>query len=119
MNYIVYLVTGSIAVLFFALAGANGLKRYIKSPILTAITKRHQLFGMISGIAALGHMFFAFINADLRISGMLALLGLFATGMTGGAFSQSKDKRLYLLHRIAGPVTAGFILLHVIVNANW
>lgn len=119
MNYLVYLITGSIAVLFFALAGANGLKRYIKSPILSAITKRHQLFGVISSIAALGHMFFAFINADLRISGMLALLGLFATGMAGGAFSQSKDKRIYLLHRIAGPVTAGLIVLHIIVNVNW
>jgi len=110
MNYLVYLITGSTAVLFFALAGANGLKRYIKSPILSAITKRHQLFGVISSIAALGHMFFAFINADLRISGMLALLGL---------FSQSKDKRIYLLHRIAGPVTAGLIVLHIIVNVNW
>jgi len=119
MNYIVYLVTGSTSVLFFALAGMNGLKRYIKSPILTAITKRHKLFGMLSSITALGHMFFAFINADLRISGMLALLSLFATGMAGGAFSQSKDKRIYLLHRIAGPVTAGFILLHIIVNVNW
>jgi len=119
MNYIIYLVTGGTAVLFFALAGMNGLKPYIKSPVLTAITKRHKLFGALSSIAALGHMFFAFINADLRISGMLALLGLIATGMLGGAFSQSKDKRLYLLHRAAGPVTAGLIVLHIIVNVNW
>lgn len=119
MNYIVYLVTGSTAVVFFALAGSNGLKPYIKSPILTAISKRHRLFGAISTVAALIHMSVAVFNGQLRISGSLALLGLIATGAFGATFSKSKDRRLYLLHRIAGPVTAGLIVLHVIVNANW
>lgn len=119
MNYLVYLITGSTAVTFFALAGSNGLKPYIKSTILSVIAKRHKLFGMLSSVAALIHMSYALFNGQLRISGSLALLGLIATGAFGATFSKSKDKRLYLLHRIAGPVTAGLIVLHIIVNVSW
>lgn len=119
MNYLVYLITGSTAVTFFALAGMNGLKPYINSPVLRAITSRHKLFGMLSSVAALTHMSYALFNGQLRISGSLALLGLIATGAFGATFSQSNDRRLYLLHRIAGPLTAGLIVLHIIVNVNW
>lgn len=105
--------------LFFVLAGLNGLKPYVKSSILRKITNRHRLFGMLSSAAALGHMFYAFYYGALRISGSLALIGLLATGITGALFSQSQDQRLYLLHRFAGPITALLIVMHIIVNAYW
>jgi len=119
MNYNVFLITGSAAVGFFALAGLNGLQPYVRSSILRAITKRHRLFGTLSSVAALGHMFYAFYYGEFRISGSLALIGLFTTGMAGAFYSVTQDRRLYLLHRIAGPITAGLIVLHNFVNANW
>jgi hypothetical protein len=118
-NYNVFLITGGAAIGFYVLAGLNGLQPYVRSSVLRAITRRHRLFGTLSSVAALGHMFYAFYLGMFRISGSLALIGLFATGLTGALFSQSQDRRLYLLHRIAGPITAGLIVLHLIVNINW
>lgn len=118
-NYNVFLISGSAAIGFFVLAGLNGLQPYVRSSILRAITRRHRLFGTLSSVAALGHMGYAFYLGMFRISGSMALIGLFTTGLTGALFSQSQNRRLYLMHRIAGPVTAGLIVLHIFVNMNW
>ncbi len=109
-------ILGILAATFFVLAATNGLKRYVKHPWVKSIAKKHRLFGMLASFTALIHMVVAVSMGELRITGSLALLGIFTTGML---FSEKKTKALYIAHRIAGPVTFVLILIHIIFNSNY
>lgn len=111
-------ILGILTAVFFLLASFNGLKRYVKAPIVKAIAKQHRLFGMLATLTALVHMFMAVSAGELRITGTLALIGVVITGMLGMAFYQSKNKSLYLAHRLAGPITFVLIIIHIIFNAS-
>lgn len=112
-------ILGILAATFFVLAATNGLKRYVKHPLVKSIAKKHRLFGMLASFTALIHMVVAVSMGELRITGSLALLGIFTTGMLGMLFSEKKTKALYIAHRIAGPVTFVLILIHIIFNSNY
>jgi hypothetical protein len=109
---------GILTVTFFLLASVNGLKRYVKAPIIKKVAQQHRLFGMLATITALVHMVVAVFLGELRITGTLALLALIVTGMMGMMFSNQKSKIYYLLHRIMGPVTLVLIIIHIIFNAT-
>jgi hypothetical protein len=115
---IIYTLTGSLIVVFFLLASLNGLKKYVKSPIIKAIAKKHRLFGFLATTTAFLHMGYAVSQGNLRPTGAAALLGLILTGTFGALFSKSKNKTLYILHRIMGPLTLILIIVHVILNSE-
>lgn len=114
----VYLVSGSFIVLFFFLASLNGLKRYVKVGFIKEIAKGHRVFGMLATLAAFFHMGYAVSQGNLRPTGALALLGLILTGSFGALFSKSKNKTLYIAHRIMGPLTFVLIIIHIIFNST-
>jgi hypothetical protein len=111
-------ILGILIVVFFFLASVNGVKKYVKSPIITKIAKQHRIFGMLATFTALIHMLIAVINGDLRITGALALISLIITGMMGMLFSKGKTKALYIAHRIMGPLTFVLIVIHIILNSS-
>jgi len=111
-------ILGILIVVFFGLASINGLKRYIKSPLIKEIAKKHKLFGMLATFTALIHMLVAVIDGKLRITGTLALIALIATGMMGMMFANQKSKALYIAHRIMGPVTLVLIIIHILFNSS-
>ena len=47
-----YSITGAFIVLFFLLASVNGIKQFVKSPIIDAIAKQHRIFGMLATLSA-------------------------------------------------------------------
>lgn len=52
----IYSITGSLIVLFFLLASLNGVKKYVKSPVINAIAKQHRIFGMLATLAVFVHI---------------------------------------------------------------
>ena len=111
-------ILGILTAVSFLLAATNGLKPYVKHPIIKAIGSKHRIFGMAATFLALVHMTIALSSGELRPTGALALLGLISTGMLGMLFSEKKSKALYIAHRIAGPVTFVLILIHIIFNSS-
>ena len=111
-------ILGILTVVFFLLAATNGLKKYVKHPLIKKISQNHRVFGMIATFLALVHMTIALMDGELRPTGALALLSLITTGMLGMLFSEKKSKALYVAHRIAGPVTLILILIHIIFNSS-
>lgn len=111
-------ILGILIVVFFMLASVNGLKKYVKAPIITKIAKHHRIFGMLATGTALIHMLVAVIDDKLRITGTLALIALIATGMMGMMFQNQKSKAYYIAHRIMGPVTLVLIIVHIIFNST-
>lgn len=116
-EYIIYIrVLGIITTVFFLLAAANGLKKYIKAPWFKAIAAQHKLFGALAAGSALVHMIVSISFGELSITGTLSLVAVIVTGALGFMFSDKKDKRLYLYHRIAGPIAFVLIIAHIILN---
>ncbi len=115
---LVLTLLGILIVVFFFLASLNGIKKYVKSPIINQIAKQHRIFGMLATFSALIHMLVAVIGGDLRITGTLALISLVVTGMMGMLFSKQKTKALYIAHRIMGPLTLVLIVIHIIFNST-
>ena len=116
-EYIVYVrILGIITSVFFLLAATNGLKKYVKSPIITSIANQHKLFGALAAVSALVHMVVSISFGELSITGTLALIAVITTGALGFLFSDRKEKRFYVYHRIAGPVALLIIIAHIILN---
>lgn len=107
---------GIFTLIFFVLAGTNGLKRVIRHPAVKAIAKKHRLFGVLAATTALAHMIVAVAGDHLRLSGLIALLGVIATAILGTAVFKLKQKRMLLIHRIIGPLTFVSIIIHMIIN---
>jgi hypothetical protein len=112
-------ITGILAVILFLLASLNGLKPYIKTSWIKKITHHHRILGMLSSFIALIHMIVAIINDSLRITGALTLLLLIATGLAGMLFKTFKKKKFYLLHRLLGPITMVFMIIHIVFNHSF
>ena len=110
---------GILTVIFFLLASLNALKRYMKNPFIKKLASQHRLFGMLASLTALVHMLLAMIDGNLRITGALALIALIATGFMGMMYSTQKTKPFYIAHRILGPLTLLFIVLHIILNSSF
>jgi hypothetical protein len=110
---------GILTVIFFLLAGLNGLKKYIKNDFVLFFSKHHKRFGFLSIVTAIIHMTVAVSSGELRITGTIALLGVITTGALGFIFYSEKQKGYYLAHRIAGPVTFLLILIHILFNSNY
>ena len=106
-------ILGYIILVFYLLAATNGLKRYTKNKAVRYIASKHQIFGMLAGVTALIHFIVNLSNGNTSITGLLTLLTLFATGALGAAFKKTKNKKLYLAHRIVGPLVLVFVLLHI------
>jgi phosphatidylserine synthase len=113
-----YSITGAIIVLFFLLASVNGIKKYVKSPLISAIAKQHRVFGMLATLAAFVHMGYAVSQGQLRPTGAITLLALISTGLFGALFATQKKPWMYKAHRIMGPVTIVLIIVHIIFNSN-
>lgn len=106
-------ILGYIILAFYLLAATNGVKRYTKNKAVRFIASKHQLFGVLASITALVHMIVNISNGNTSPTGLLTLLALFATGALGAAFKKTKNKKLYIAHRIAGPLVLVFVLLHI------
>lgn len=115
---IIYTLSGSLIVVFFLLASLNGLKKYVDSPIIQNIAKQHRTFGFLATTTAFLHMGYAVSQGQLRPTGAVTLLALILTGTFGALFSKSKNKTLYILHRIMGPLTLVLIVVHIILNSE-
>ena len=115
----IFLITGISILVFFSLAATNGVKKYIKSPIITAIAKQHRVFGMLATLSAFIHAGYALSMVMLRITGSLTLLSLILTGAFGAMFYQKKQKWMYVVHRIMGPLTLVFAIIHIILNNEY
>lgn len=112
----IFLITGISILVFFSLAATNGIKKYVKSPIVDAIAKQHRLFGMLATLAAFIHAGYALSLGMLRITGSLTLMSLILTGVFGALFYQKKQKWMYTMHRIMGPLTFILAIIHIILN---
>jgi len=108
---------GIFTLVFFLLAATNGVKKYVKSPLVKKIATNHRLFGMLAVIFALIHMVVAITLSELRITGALALTSLIVTAMMGMMFQNQKSKVFYMLHRIMGPLTLLLIIIHMVFNS--
>ena len=116
-DYIIYVrILGIITAVFFLLASFNGLKNYVKSPIITALAAKHKLFGALAAVSALVHMVVSISFRELSITGTLSLIAVIGTGALGFLFSDRKEKKFYVYHRIAGPVALLLIIAHIILN---
>jgi len=113
------LITGLLTVIFAILAGLNMMTKYTNLNLVKRVANKHRIFGMLSTLTALVHMVIAIANGELRITGLLALVSLILTGVFGILFYKLKDKKLYLAHRIMGPVAFLLILIHVIFNVSF
>jgi DMSO/TMAO reductase YedYZ heme-binding membrane subunit len=111
-------VLGILILFFFLLAMTNGVKRYTKSALVKKIAKKHKLFGMLASATALLHMIIAIIDQSFRATGLLVLVSLILTGLFGMLFYKTKQKNMYILHRIMGPITFILIILHIILNTT-
>lgn len=119
MSYDILRILGILVAVFFFLAATNGLKKYVKNPIITAIAKQHRLFGALAALTAVVHMGFAVYLGMLRITGSLALIGIIVTAVLGATYSKGGNRTLYVAHRIAGPLTAVLIIVHIIFNSQY
>lgn len=115
---VVLFILGILIVVFFLLTLTNGVKRYTKSALIKKIAKKHKLFGMLASATALIHMIVAIIDQSFRVTGLLVLISLLLTGFFGMLFYKTKQKPIYILHRIMGPVTFVLIILHIILNTS-
>ena len=111
-------VLGFLTLIFFLLASLNAIKRYVKAPFLQKLVRQHRIFGLISALLALTHMFVAVLAGELRVTGALALIALIGTAMMGMITSQQHSKVFYLAHRIMGPLTLVLMILHMILNST-
>ena len=107
---------GILTVIFFLLASLNGAKKYIKSEVFRKIAKPHRYYGMIASLFALLHFILNILNGTSNIIGFLILISLFLTGFAGFMFKKFKNKNLYILHRVMGPITLVLIIIHIITN---
>lgn len=102
--------------MFFVLAASNGMKKFIKHLLMTALAKQHRLFGALAALSALVHMVVSISFGELSITVTLSLVALIVTGAMGFMFIDRKEKKYYVYHRIAGPVAFLIIIAHIIVN---
>jgi hypothetical protein len=110
-------ILGVLTVIFFVFAALNGAKRYIKNPLFKKFIKHHKIYGMLASLFALTHLLMALLNDDFRVTGLLALVFVVLTGVLGSLFSKLHNKKLYILHRIFGPVAFVLIIVHIIFNS--
>lgn len=116
--YEFYLVTGILILTFFSLAAINGLKPFVKLGIINKLSKHHKIFGMLATATAFIHMGYALSQGDLRITGTLTLLSLMSTGLFGMLFATQKKKWMYVVHRVMGPLTMVFAIIHIVLNST-
>jgi len=109
-------ILGYLIVLFFLLASTNGLKKYTSNKLVKKVASNHKLFGMLATITAFVHLVVNVSNNNLRPFGLITLLLLLATGALGASFYKLKNKKLYIAHRILGPITLLSIIIHVLTN---
>ncbi len=112
-------ILGILTVLFFCLAATNKLRRIVKNKILKKVISYHYIYGATSVTLALVHMIIVLINGDFRVTGLIALIMIVATGIFGGAFKKLRKKNLFKIHRIIGPLTFIAILIHIIFNSSF
>ena len=115
----IYSITGSLIVLFFLLVSVNGFKQFTDSKVVTAIAKQHRIFGMLATLSAFIHMGYSVSQGQLRPTGAITLISLLATGTFGMLFATKKKPWMYIVHRIMGPVTVVFIIIHIIFNSSF
>jgi hypothetical protein len=118
MMKVLLLIFGILIIVFFLLAMTNGVKRYTKSVLVKKIAKKHKLFGMLASTTALIHMIIAIIDQSFRVTGLLVFISLLLTGLFGMLFYKTKQKNMYILHRIMGPLTFALIILHIVLNSS-
>lgn len=106
-------ILGYLILFFYVLAATNGIKRYTKNPAVRWIAKQHKLFGLLATITALIHLILNVSNGNLSPTGLITLLLLIATGALGVAFKKQKSKKLYIAHRIVGPLVLLAALLNI------
>lgn len=109
-------VLGYTVLLFFILAATNGAKRYTKNPTVRWIAKHHRLFAVIALLFAFIHLIVNLSNGNVAPLGLITLILLFLTGFMGAMFKQFKKKKLYVAHRILGPLTFVVALIHLFSN---
>ena len=114
----IFKVTGILILVFFSLAATNGVKKYVKLPIIQAIAKQHRVFGMLATLTAFIHAGYALSMDMLRLTGSATLLSLILTGTFGMLFYQKKKKWMYIAHRVMGPLTLVLAIVHIILNSS-
>ncbi len=112
-------VLGILTVVFFCLAATNKLRRSVKNKTLKKVISYHYVYGAIAVTLALVHMVIVLINGDFRITGLIALIMIIATGTFGGAFKKLRKKNLFKVHQVIGPLTFVAILIHIIFNSSF
>ena len=115
---ILLIILGILTVVFFTLAMTNGIKKYIKNKPILWIASKHKIFGMAASLFAVTHFIIAIVDNSLRLTGLLTLIALLLTGAFGMMFSKLKNKKFYIAHRIMGPITFIFMIIHIILNTT-
>lgn len=112
-------LTGILTTVFFFLAATNGIKKFVNNGVIQWLAANHKAFGALAALTAIIHMTLAVSGGYLRITGTLAMLGVLVTAFMGGGFFQKGSRWLYIGHRIAGPVSALLIIIHIIFNSSY
>ena len=101
---------------FFLLASLNGIKKYTKNNLIRSIAKYHRIFGGTALFLALLHFLLNIVNGTTNIIGFLTLILLFITAFSGYLFKKLKNKNIYIIHRISGPLVLLTALIHIFTN---
>lgn len=109
-------ILGYFILVFFVLSSFNMLKKYTKNSMVRSIARQHKLLGMITVLLALTHFVLNLLNSTTNLFGFITLLLLISTGVSGTLFGKSKNKNLYVLHRLLGPLVLVFALIHIFTN---
>lgn len=112
-------LTGFLTLFFVVLAAANGLKRKWKYKPFRKLMRYHTVFGTLALVFALVHTALTLADSEMRLTGTVALLFVLITTLLGGSFKHTKDKRLYKVHRVIGPLSLLAILIHIIFNNSF
>lgn len=115
---ILLVVLSILTAVFIVLASINGLKRYTKNGLVRAISKKHRLFGMAASTLSLVYLMVALTQGQLRLIGALGFSALLITGLSGMLFFKLKNKNLYLIHRVMGPIAFILVIIHIIFNGK-
>lgn len=107
-------IFGILTIATFFVAALNGLKRYVKHPLLRKLSLNHYLIAGVAAVFSLTHLTLNIIEGQFKITGLLLIVMLFSTLSLGGIIKQKKNRKIVPFHRLFVALTFVFFLIHVI-----
>jgi hypothetical protein len=105
---------GILTIATFFIAALNGLKRYIKLPLLRTLSLNHHLIAGLAALFSVMHLILNLVEGQFKLSGLLLIIILFSTLSLSGMIKQTKNRKIIPFHRLFVALTFVFFLIHII-----